>query len=158
MLTSSANNYNRHYKRVDKLGLENTVIEVRQRTLRWLGHAVGKGDDDFVKQAWRFEVEGSRGRGRPRLAWKSMMVNLCRRLGLSLEDAYDSVKWREKKGYVVERSQGPLGKGKDADYNKRILIQSEFPFSQTYHLIIFGFSTKSFVIVCLNEKKCVDYN
>ena len=37
-------------------------------------------------------MEGSRGRGRPRLAWESMMENLCCGLGLDLEDAYDRVK------------------------------------------------------------------
>ena len=35
---------------------------VRQGSLRWLGHVVRKEDDDCVKQAWRFEVVGSRGR------------------------------------------------------------------------------------------------
>ena len=48
------------------LGLDCTIVEVvRQGSLRWLGHVVRKEDDDCVKQAWRFEVEGSRGRGRP---------------------------------------------------------------------------------------------
>ena len=43
------------------LGLVSTIVEVvRQGNLRWLGHVVRKGDDDCVKQAWRFEVEGSR--------------------------------------------------------------------------------------------------
>ena len=51
-----------------RLGLDNNIIEVvRQGSLRWLGHVVRKEDDDSVKQAWRFKVEGSRGRERPRL-------------------------------------------------------------------------------------------
>ena len=51
-----------------RLGLVSKIVEVvRQGSLRWLGH-VRKRDDDCVRQAWRFEVEGSRGRGRPRLA------------------------------------------------------------------------------------------
>ena len=37
-------------------------------------------------------MEGRRGRGRPRLAWKNMMENLCCRFGLGLENAYDRVK------------------------------------------------------------------
>ena len=40
------------------------------------------------------EMEGSRGRGRPKLAWDIMMDNLCRGLGLGLEDYYDKVKLR----------------------------------------------------------------
>ena len=75
-----------------RLGLVSTVVEVvRQGSLRWREH-VRKKDDDYIKQAWRFEVEGSRGRGRPRLAWKSMTENLCRRLGVGFEDAYDRMK------------------------------------------------------------------
>ena len=82
-----------------RLGLVSTVVEVvRQGSLRWLGHVVRKRDEDCVKQAWRFEVEGSRERGRPRLSWKGMMENLCRRLKVGLEDAYDRVKWRKREG------------------------------------------------------------
>ena len=80
-----------------RLGLDNTNVEmVRQKSLRWLGHVVRKGDDNCVKQAWKFEVEGSRGRGRPRLAWKNIMKNLCRGFRLDLEDAYDRVKWKKR--------------------------------------------------------------
>ena len=79
-----------------RLGLDCTIVElVRQGSLRWLGHVVRKEDDDCVKQAWRFEVEGRRAMGRPRLTWKGIMENLCRGLGLVLEDGYDGVKWRE---------------------------------------------------------------
>ena len=78
-----------------RLGLDKTAMEVvRQGNLRWLTNVVRKRDNECVKQAWRFEVDGSRGRGRPRLAWKSMMKNLCRKLGLGLEKSYDRVKWR----------------------------------------------------------------
>ena len=60
-----------------RLGLVSRIVEVvSQGILRWLRHVVRKGDDDCVKQAWRFEIEGSRGRGRPMLAWKNMMENL----------------------------------------------------------------------------------
>ena len=72
-----------------RLGLVSKIVEVvRQESLRWLGHVVRK-------EAWRFEVEGSRGWGWSRLVWKNMMENLCRRFCLDLEDAYDRLKWRE---------------------------------------------------------------
>ena len=97
-----------------RLGLDCTIVEVvRQGSLRWLGHIVRKEDDDCVKQVWRFEVEGSRGRGRPRLTWKGMMENLCRGLGLVPEDGYDKVKWRE--------FSDPLKKGKML-INKMMMI------------------------------------
>ena len=60
-----------------RLGSDNNIIEVvRQGSLSWLGHVVKKRDEDCVKQAWRFEVEGSREKGRPRLAWKTFAVGL----------------------------------------------------------------------------------
>ena len=76
-----------------RLGLDNDIIEVlRHGSLRWLCHVARKEDDDCVEQARKFEVEGSRERGRPRLAWKNMTENLCRGLGLGLENAYDRMK------------------------------------------------------------------
>ena len=77
-------------KKLVRLGLDSTIVEVmRQGSLRWLGHVIRKKDDNCVKQAWKFEVEGSRVRRRPRLG---MMEKFCRGLGLVLEDAYDRVK------------------------------------------------------------------
>ena len=36
-----------------------------------------KNDDECVKKAWSFELEGSRGKGRPKLDWKTMMEKEC---------------------------------------------------------------------------------
>ena len=95
-----------------RLGLDSTIVEVvRQGSLRWLSHVVRKEDDDYVKQAWRFEVVGSRRRGRPRLTWKRLMENLSCGLGLVLKDGYDRVKWRERVRSWKEVSD-PLEKGK----------------------------------------------
>ena len=95
-----------------RLGLDSTIVEVvRQGSLRWLVYVVKKEDDDCVKQVWRFEVESSRGRGRPRLTWKGMTENLCHWLELVLEDGYDRVKWKERVRSWKEVSD-PLEKGK----------------------------------------------
>ena len=97
---------------VVRLGLDNTIVEVvRQESLRWLDHVVRKKDDDCVKQAWRFEVEGSRGRERPRLTWKEMKENLFYGLGLVLEGGYNRVKWRERVR-AWKKVSDPLEKGK----------------------------------------------
>ena len=80
-----------------RLRLVSTIVEVvRLGSLRWLGHKVRKKDEDCDKQVWRFEVEGSKGKGRMRLAWKRMKENLCHGLEVGLEDVYDRVKWRER--------------------------------------------------------------
>ena len=80
---------------MERLGLRNTIVEtVRQGSMRWLGHVLRKNDDDCIKQAWNFEVEGNRGKGRPKLTWKDMMKKQCARVGAKLEDAHDQSKWR----------------------------------------------------------------
>ena len=95
-----------------RLGLDSMIVEVvRQGSLRWLGHVVRKEDDDCVKHAWRFEIEGSRGMRRPRLTWKRMMKNFCLGLGLILEDGYNRVKWR-KRVRSWKKVIDPLEKGK----------------------------------------------
>ena len=95
-----------------RLGSDSTIVEVvRQGSLRCVGHVVRKRNDDYVKQAWRFEVEGSRGRRRPRLTWKGMMENVCRGFGLVIEDGYDRVKWKKRVRSWKEVSD-PLEKGK----------------------------------------------
>ena len=49
-----------------KFELHSTIVEVvRLGSLKWLGLVLRKGDDDCIKQAWRFEVKGNRGMGRP---------------------------------------------------------------------------------------------
>ena len=50
-------------KLIFRLGLNSMIVEVlRYESLRWLGHVLRKKDDDCVKQAWRFEVKGIRGK------------------------------------------------------------------------------------------------
>jgi len=34
--------------------------------LRWYGHVLRKGDNDWVKKCMEYEVEGARLRGRPK--------------------------------------------------------------------------------------------
>eukprot|EP00795_Rhopilema_esculentum_P010641 gene10641-biopygen13144 len=59
---------------MEKLGLKDTIVEaVRQGHLRWLGHVLRKSDEECVEQAWNFEAEVDRGRGRPKMSWKGMM-------------------------------------------------------------------------------------
>ena len=46
-----------------RLGLDSTSIEVvKQESLRGLRSAVRERDNECVKEAWRFEMEGIRGR------------------------------------------------------------------------------------------------
>ena len=78
---------------MERLGLKDTIVEtVRQGSLRRLGNVLRKSDDECVKQAWNFEVEGGKGRGRPKMCWNGMMEKQCRRVGVNFGDANDQVK------------------------------------------------------------------
>ena len=52
-----------------------------------VGLCIKKDDDERVKQAWNFEMEGSR--GRPKLRWKRLIEKECRKVGVNFEDAND---------------------------------------------------------------------
>ena len=78
-----------------RLGLKDTIVEyVRQGSLIWLGHVLRKNDGEWVKQAWSFELEGSRGRGRLKLDWKTMIEKECCKVGVQFLDAKDRAKLR----------------------------------------------------------------
>ena len=54
----------------ERVGLEETVVEVVKRSgLRWMGHVMRRGDDELapVKRVWDLEVDGIRGKRRPRV-------------------------------------------------------------------------------------------
>ena len=53
---------------MQRLVIKDTIVEnVLQGSLRWLGHVLRKDDNEHVKQAWSYELEGSRRRKRPKL-------------------------------------------------------------------------------------------
>ena len=41
--------------------------------MRWLGHVLRKDDGDWVKKSMSYEVEGVRGKGRPRTMWSHVV-------------------------------------------------------------------------------------
>lgn len=78
----------------DRLGIELVTDIVRRNLLRWLGHVLRKDDDDWVKRTLTYEVEGMRGRGRPRKTWSQVLEKDMKECGMRREDARDRVKWR----------------------------------------------------------------
>ena len=47
-------------------GVEPITTVIRSGRLRWYGHVIRKGDEDWVKKCMEFRVEGRRPVGRPR--------------------------------------------------------------------------------------------
>lgn len=53
-----------------------------------MGHLLRGEDDEPVQRAWGLEVDGIRGKGRPKTSWKDMVKREReRKIGLNEEDA-----------------------------------------------------------------------
>ena len=77
----------------ERMGIESVSGMVKRSRVRWLGHVLRK--DDWVRKCMSLEVEGARGRGRPRMTWSQVVERDMRECGLRRDDALDRVKWRK---------------------------------------------------------------
>ncbi|MCP3679428.1 MAG: hypothetical protein GY782_03855 [Gammaproteobacteria bacterium] len=82
-----------------RCGVETDVIEkMRRNTLRWFGHVERMESERLTKRVYASEVEGTRGRGRPRFRWRDGVGKYLREGGLSWEEGRlltgDRVTWR----------------------------------------------------------------
>ena len=59
-----------------------------------MGHVLKKEGNDWVKKSMEMTVEGSRGRGRPKMTWEKVVERDMKVRGLVRNDAKDGVKWR----------------------------------------------------------------
>ena len=66
----------------------------KANSIRWYGHVLRKEDENVIVKALKFEVSGSRRRGRPKQTWKKQVENEMKKNGLVKEDACDGTKWR----------------------------------------------------------------
>ena len=57
----------------ERLGIEKIGDVMRRSRLRWMGDVLRKKEDDWVRKSMTMEVEGSRGRGRPRMTWEKVV-------------------------------------------------------------------------------------
>ena len=55
------------------MGIEPVMNVVKRNRMRWLGHVLRKDESDWVRGVMEMNVEGSRGRGRPRRTWLKKM-------------------------------------------------------------------------------------
>ena len=59
-----------------------------------VGGKVRKKDENVIVKALKFEVSGSRERGRPKQMWKKQAENEMKKNGLVKKDACYGTKWR----------------------------------------------------------------
>jgi hypothetical protein len=76
------------------LGLESVRKVMRRGKLRWFGHVMRSGEDDWLKKCMNLEVGGVRRLGRPRKTLEEVVRRDMRDLNLSREMASDSAEWR----------------------------------------------------------------
>jgi len=60
----------------ERLAIDDIILILQQKRLRWCGHVLRKEDTDWVKKCMEYEVEGSRPRGRPKRTWKEVVQRL----------------------------------------------------------------------------------
>ena len=62
-------------------------------SVRWYGHVLRREEDDILRKALCFKVEGQRRRGWPRKTWKNQVKDDIRKIGLKKENALNRSKW-----------------------------------------------------------------
>ena len=92
-----------------QVGVEPITTFIRSGRLRWYGHVMRKGDEDWVKKCMEYRVEGRRPVGRPRKTWlESVEVDMAEP-EIDKEDVHDRSKWRRIVN-VMKRKSNPIGK------------------------------------------------
>ena len=84
---------------------------------RWYGHVLRKEDENVVVKALKFEVSGSRGRGRPKQTWKKQVENEMKKNRLVKEDACDRTKWRGVIMTMTKQNSANSVDGDNTGYN-----------------------------------------
>jgi hypothetical protein len=57
----------------EKLGVQNTVLDIRQYQRDWLQHVERMGTHRILKQAFKYRTQAKRNIGRPRKRWKDQL-------------------------------------------------------------------------------------
>ena len=78
----------------NRLGIESISCVMRQMRLRWFGHIERMDMDNWVSKCRNVEVNGARGRGRPRKTWNQVIQGDMRKLGLVKGLAQDRNAWK----------------------------------------------------------------
>jgi len=79
----------------ERLGTYYIILILQQNRLRWYGHVLQKEDTDWVKKCMKYNMEGSRPRGRPKRTWRDVVQKDCQARNLNREDAMDRSRWKK---------------------------------------------------------------
>ena len=80
---------------MDMLGIKEPLDRMdKVSSIQCNGHVLRKEDENVIVKPLKFEVSGSRGRGRPKHTRKKQVENEMKKNILVKEDACDQAKWR----------------------------------------------------------------
>ena len=66
----------------ESMEIEKISNVMRCSRLRWMGHVLRKERNDWVKKSMEMTVEGSKGRGRPKMTWEKVVLRDMKVRGL----------------------------------------------------------------------------
>ena len=75
-------------------GVTDIVDKMQESRLRWYGHISRREVEQDIRRVMEMEVEGNRGRGRPKRRWMDCVEKDMEVKRLTKEDAENRVKWR----------------------------------------------------------------
>jgi hypothetical protein len=83
-------------KVMHRTGVDDLEEHLRTKRLRWFGHVWRSEENAAIKRVLEFEVEGKRGRGRPKKRWLDGIEEDMKKRGVRREDALVRDTWRKK--------------------------------------------------------------
>ena len=92
-----------------RLGIEDLGLILKERRLRWYGHV--ERSNGAVKTAFDIQVDGKRGPGRPKMAWKHLTERDCREWKLSAINSHDRRTWRSGVRSAMRAASQLSGRG-----------------------------------------------
>ena len=90
------------------LGLNESVeMMAKASATRWYGHVLRREEDNVLREAFDFKVDGPRKRGRPKYTWKRKVEDEIKKIGLRKEDATNRAKWRRGVWFMKNHGVDP---------------------------------------------------
>ncbi len=80
------------------MGIEPVMAAVKRNRLRWFGHVLRKDESAWLRRVMEMNVEGGRGRGRPRKTWLKVVEEEMRERWLTRGDVENRAKWKRLSG------------------------------------------------------------
>ena len=96
-------------KLLAQLGIEDLNLILKERRLRWFGHV--ERSNCAVKKAFDIQIVRKRGPGRPKMTWKQLTGQHCRKWKLSAIDPHDRDTWRSGARSAMHAASQLLGRG-----------------------------------------------